>query len=706
MVVQIKPNGDMVPVRGRYNHETDNIGINPYYAPPAWYMMPDLIASTLLTGKPPEVLQAYRFIPTGVQPGLRPVMLRGAVKADPRTDDLIRLAIEERFKIKRKEAPYDAWTPDQRDATQQVLKIIANSGGYGINAERNKEDTAKPQSYDVYSDGKIAVAKDWREKPGPFYFSPLAALITAAARLMLALLEGELTRRGGTCATGDTDSMHIVADETAYDLAIEGKGADGQSIPQTVHVLSWDDVDDVIRRFTLLNPYPSKPGSILKVESGNFDLAGRRQRVWCYAVSSKRYCLLNDGGEIVKRMESSLADFWLPPLTAEEIRAETERRIRAGTLAYRDKTAQEELVRRFKDSEPLLSEAEIRREVENILNGTSRISPAVTSTHVFITWAWDVIANRRPTAFEKWTTVSVIYQRAASTPHTYHQFDDFNTEKPLRDQIKPGNFFMRAAYYGQHEPGQRKRWGTIFAPYEPEKWFGGWDWRYGADGRPVEKEQPVTGEPAEIDANNLHVLGMMVRRYDMHPEYPYAGPDGEPCNERTRGVLSRRPVSLLGLFYTGKQTPRFEEVYDQQEDSDPRPLVVHDASGEALPLALDVLRDMDASEVATTFKTTPRAVQRWLAGKRAPKEPARVIACAIRYAQTVTRRAGLDALQAYASVRQTVIDRERAALAPLADWEIAARYGVSLRTAQRVKTGEMRPFREVFKVNGKSVEQS
>lgn len=49
------------------------------------------------------------------------------------------------------------------------------------------------------------------EKLGPYCFPPLATLITGGARLMLALAEYEVHRRGGHYALMDTDSLAIVA---------------------------------------------------------------------------------------------------------------------------------------------------------------------------------------------------------------------------------------------------------------------------------------------------------------------------------------------------------------------------------------------------------------------------------------------------------------------------------------------------------------
>jgi hypothetical protein len=51
------------------------------------------------------------------------------------------------------------------------------------------------------------------ETPGPYCFAPMAACITAAARLMLAILEALVVNAGDVWAFADTDSMAILATE-------------------------------------------------------------------------------------------------------------------------------------------------------------------------------------------------------------------------------------------------------------------------------------------------------------------------------------------------------------------------------------------------------------------------------------------------------------------------------------------------------------
>jgi hypothetical protein len=54
--------------------------------------------------------------------------------------------------------------------------------------------------------------------------------------------------------------------------------------------------------------------------------------------------------------------------------------------------------------------------------------------------------------------------------------------------------------------------------------------------------------------------GDVIARYHTHPEAKSLGPNGEPCNRRTVGLLQRRPVRMGELVHIGKETNRLEEV--------------------------------------------------------------------------------------------------------------------------------------------------
>ena len=149
------------------------------------------------------------------------------------------------------------------------------------------------------------------EEPGEFCFPPFASLITGAARLMLAVLEFSV--REGTYAMEDTDSMAIVATERGGTVSIPSAGTRNTS----VQTLSWKQVDEISQQFAALNPYrrDAVPGSILKIEDDNYDPATKKQRrLWCFAISAKRYALFlcnQDGVPVLLRSgENNPEDRW------------------------------------------------------------------------------------------------------------------------------------------------------------------------------------------------------------------------------------------------------------------------------------------------------------------------------------------------------------------------------------------------------------
>lgn len=61
-----------------------------------WAAGPDLVASGLLTGKVPEIVEAFRLVPVGRQSGLRPVALQNQVEIDPARENFFKRLVEER----------------------------------------------------------------------------------------------------------------------------------------------------------------------------------------------------------------------------------------------------------------------------------------------------------------------------------------------------------------------------------------------------------------------------------------------------------------------------------------------------------------------------------------------------------------------------------------------------------------------------------
>jgi hypothetical protein len=206
-LVQVVPDGDWFPVRAQYREGEYSIAVN-YFTDtrPHWYALADVLASIVKTGKTPTVKRALMFSPVGKAPGLKAVKLRGEVLIDPAAGDFFTTVIEQR---QHRKSEYG-----EGDPVEKFLKVFANAGGYGIYAELNAQD--QPATVTLHTgqtDTKPRTVKVAHpEKPGRYCFPPLAACITAAARLMLALLEHEVTAAGGEWVFCDTDSMAIITD--------------------------------------------------------------------------------------------------------------------------------------------------------------------------------------------------------------------------------------------------------------------------------------------------------------------------------------------------------------------------------------------------------------------------------------------------------------------------------------------------------------
>jgi len=246
----------------------------------------------------PKILRAIRFEPVGVQKEMRSVKL-GAGTIDPYKDDFFRKVIEER---KGK---------DKTDPLYYFLKILANAGCYGIYAEVNKSQTGKndPKTLGIFSGEEERTERTCIvEPPGPWYFPPVSALITAGGRLLLAILERMVTDAGGSYLMCDTDSIAIVASERGGLVPCKGGP---QRIPggtEAVKALSWKQTREIVDKFTTLNPYNPAivPGSILNiVEDINRDSDGNQRQIYGYGISAKRYALYTYEDSKVKLIKAS-----------------------------------------------------------------------------------------------------------------------------------------------------------------------------------------------------------------------------------------------------------------------------------------------------------------------------------------------------------------------------------------------------------------
>lgn len=283
-IVRVLPQHDLFPVRSYYDEdEPATIGLNYLTSDdPLWFTLADVLASKILTGKTPQILEAVRFSPISQQQNLQPVSVAGKT-IHPSQQDFYKELIIHRLAITKK---LDAANETEKPALESdklAIKILANATSYGIFMELNVEDAKKAKEMTVYGvrDKAAGIRSRKFEEPGPYFHPLLGTLITGGARLMLALAERQVIDRGLDWAFCDTDSIAIA---NSWYPDIE------QFKENTLAVQSW---------FSSLNPY-GESKSILKLEKVDFPPGadGDTNQIdppYCLTVSAKRYVLFNRG---------------------------------------------------------------------------------------------------------------------------------------------------------------------------------------------------------------------------------------------------------------------------------------------------------------------------------------------------------------------------------------------------------------------------
>jgi hypothetical protein len=462
-------------------------------------------------------VEAFRIEAKGQLPTLHPITLRGAVPVDPRRDDFFRKVIEERKRL----ANNPNLSTEERARLDKALKVLANATSYGIFAEMIREETAERAPVTCYGiDPKpFACEVANPEHAGEYCFPPLASLITAAARLMLALLERCVSDLSGTYAMEDTDSMAIVA--TQHGSLIECPGGPyRRNGKPAIRPLSWAQVASIARRFEQLNPYDRTaiPGSILKIEDDNFDPeTGRQRQLWCLAISAKRYAL-----------------FVRDPLGEPAL-------LREGVNNKEDRFSEHGL--------------------GHLLNPTDPQS----DDRSWIAQAWLAIVRHslglfaKPLRFQRRVAVGCT---TVSSPAVMKPLQSLNDGKPYNKKIKPFNFILscHVRKFG-HPIGVDPETFHLIAPYEtdPRKWEAmQWIDQYSKDGKRYRIR--TSGHHGSRSVARVNSYSDVLRSYEHHPEAKCSDAQGKPCRKQTVGLLGRRHIAIDGFDYIGKESNKLEQV--------------------------------------------------------------------------------------------------------------------------------------------------
>jgi hypothetical protein len=532
--VRVIPNGDILPSRAKYSAESNDWQVALNYLHPTndtrsdalWFSLPDVVASVLLTGRVPKIVDAFFIEPRGTQKGLRAVKLQGEIKIDPRRQDFFRTVIEER---KRLWSRTDLSEQDKK-RLDKALKVFANSTSYGIFAEMNRlelEREIKVNCHGIDRD-PFACRVGHPDVPGEFCFPPLASLITGAARLMLALLEHCVSEAGGSHAMEDTDSMAIVATECGGVVPCAGGARHMPDGKNAVQALSWRQVREVADRFAQLNPYDRSaiPGSILKIEDDNFGpKTGVQRQIHCLAISAKRYalCVCDRRGRPVL--------------------------LREGVNNKQDRWSEHGLGHLLNPTDP---EADDRDWIGAVWNKIILKSVGARTSNL---------------PFENLPAVG---RTTISSPAVIRPLAELNNGKSFPDQIKPSNFLLscHTKSFG-HPPGINPERFHPIGPYDPvpKHWLNlTWIDQYTGKRFGI----ATMGYHGRRGTARVKTYGDVLADYEVHPESKCAGSNGKVCGKQTVGLLQRRRMWVKQLKFIGKESNGLEEVQSGRVHSEDR----------------------------------------------------------------------------------------------------------------------------------------
>jgi hypothetical protein len=499
-IVQVKPDDDIFPVRAHYGgSEGASIGVNRLTSDePLWFTLADVLAAKTLAGKSPQIVSAIRFAPLKPQDGLRPIMLEG-VPIDPRKDDFYKLLIDQRRRVRAAEKSAPEAEKAALNSAQQSLKILANATSYGIFVELNVQSLDSPRQatcFDHRGVGRpITVRK--REDPGQYFHPILGALITGAARLMLALAESRAIAEGLDWAFCDTDSLAVA---NVADLA------ETEFVERASVLARW---------FEPLNPY-EEMGTILQIEKYNYppgrdgDRAALRPTN-CLAVSAKRYVLFDrghDGSPLIRKASGHGLGHLVAPYPDPD-RAQRVREI--GVELWQEDFWRE-----------IIRAADTGRRDEVDLRTLSNVDQPAASRY------------------------------AATNPTLLKWFDAYNKTVPAEAQVGPFNFLLSFQAKSRMEIGASDP-DALATPMwrnrtpHPAS-------RYSSD---LARDRPDVFDRANGESLSwtwLKTYGRSLTRHHMHPEPKFRGGDFDE-----RGVLRRRRVQAWAVIPIGKEADNLEE---------------------------------------------------------------------------------------------------------------------------------------------------
>jgi hypothetical protein len=431
------------------------------------------------------VSRPIRVVPHGKQAGLSSTFLRSTVRVDANTDSFFRHVIEQRA------------ANEADPSVHYWLKILANSGSYGLFVELNPNESTDTKLRVFSGEESFETTSDVVEKPGKWFAPHIGSLITSGGRLLLGMLEKCIADAGGTYLFCDTDSAAIVSSQHRQKLAMPGGDPIG--------ALSWTEVQQrIVDRFESLNPYDRKlvPGSILKLHKINWDQNKERRQLFGYSIAAKRYALYTkteNDIQIVEPKAHGLGYFYPPKDSSEGWQHETPQ-------------------------------------------------------WIYEAWDWIIrgalgLKRTNPPWFDR----PVMMKLTLSTPH--HVFRNLGKGSFTR----PNNFMMipRICQFGYPQDVDPAKF-TLITAFSSDRhlWMQS---KCVNIHDPQSRVYGLTNEYDGRNAVPKNFF-MLLESYQNHPEAKSLGPDGRPCEFDTRGLLRRAHiVANWPPIYIGKESDKHWE---------------------------------------------------------------------------------------------------------------------------------------------------
>jgi len=197
LFVEVRPRGETWHVRAWFqDRSAPSLVTAPFFFDGScWVSAFDVVVAFLLSGRIPQIGSVLEVVPEGERPR-RPVGIAGGT---PSTGELLTAFLQRQEDLDRDEDP-----------AAGGLKPMRNSAASGLFAQITRR-SVKPARHEVWGPDGPRMVTAPKEVAGAHTCLPLAAVITAFARFLLARVEAKVIALGGVIAAMDTDMVAVVA---------------------------------------------------------------------------------------------------------------------------------------------------------------------------------------------------------------------------------------------------------------------------------------------------------------------------------------------------------------------------------------------------------------------------------------------------------------------------------------------------------------